>query len=116
MKKFQTNISTYKKFPALLATLGLLFIVLHPLEHAAETFLFESDTVHHELPADKKNDTTESDCIECVLVTSMVTDCEPTSVILQIKSDYISATEFSFLKLKQADFGFSLRAPPHLYV
>jgi len=116
LKKFQTNISTYKKFPALLATLGLLFIVLHPLEHAVETFLFESDTVHHELPSENKNDTTESDCIECVLVTSLVTDCETTSVILQIQCDYLTAAESSFLNIKQADFGFSLRAPPLLYV
>ena len=95
---------------------GLLFVLLHPIQHVAETVFFEYDSIHHELPSDKGDGTNESDCIECVLVTSLVTDFDISSKILLYQSDSITSFQSSFLHNKYFEFGISLRAPPVLYV
>ncbi|TVP98985.1 MAG: hypothetical protein EA359_17510 [Balneolaceae bacterium] len=116
MNKFQTNIPLIEKLPALLAMAGLLFVLLHPFQHVAETVLFEFDSVHHELPSEKKNGTNETDCIKCVLVSSLITDFDGLSPFLVYQCDYLTAFQSIFLHKKHYKLGFSLRAPPVLYV
>jgi hypothetical protein len=116
LNKIETNISIFKKLPALFATVGLLFVLLHPLQHVVETALFEYDSVHHEIPSDQEDGTNQTDCIECILVSSLLTDFDTSSVNLLNQSDYITAVQSDFLYEKLSEFGFSLRAPPVLYV
>jgi hypothetical protein len=112
----QTNISPFKQAPSLIVLAGLLLVLLHPFQHVAETVLFEYDSVHDEFPFDKNDGTDESDCIECVLVTSMVTDFDTSIAIFINQSDTLTANQPNFLLKKHSEFGFSLRAPPVLYV
>jgi len=116
LNKTQTDISLFKKLPALLAIAGLLFMLLHPLQHVAETMLFGYDTVHHELPSDTEDRTSESDCIECVLISSLVTDFDKSAATFLIQSDSVTEFEPNFLQTNRSELGFSLRAPPSLYV
>jgi hypothetical protein len=95
---------------------GLLFVLLHPFQHVAETVLFEYDSVHHELPSEKNDGKNESDCIECVLVSSLVTDFDTSTVIFLTQSDSVTTFQSHFPHKKLSEFGFSLRAPPVLYV
>ena len=116
LNKTHTNISTFEKLPALLAVTGLLFVLLHPFQHVTEAVFIEYDSVHHEVPTDKEDSTNESVCIECVLVSSMVTDFDTSTAIFLNQSDSVTSFQPGFLHKKHSDLGFSLRAPPVLYV
>ncbi|GEM_PF-2424202 len=116
MNKTKTNIPSFKKLPALLAIAGLLFMLLHPLQHVAETMLFGYDTVHHELPSDREDGTNESDCIECVLISSLVADFDRSAATFLNQSDSVTEFQPNSLQTNRSELGFSLRAPPSLYV
>lgn len=91
--------------------LGLLMWSLHPVTHVAETFAIHQESHDSTLP-----EPADTDCLECVLLTTalpnpgpsgMYMDCGPESLLTVFEPFPV----FSFQAL-----GFSLRAPPLVYV
>ncbi|MCC5907537.1 MAG: hypothetical protein JJU13_15095 [Balneolaceae bacterium] len=96
----------------LLAAIGMLLWMIHPVVHIADS---HTDS-HHSSENRGVPDFPEDDCLECVLTTAAQLQAD------SAQEAGLSATDLSLLipdyppARTFAGHGFSLRAPPGLYV
>ena len=97
---------------ALLAAIGMLLWMIHPVIHLAEP---QTDS-HHSSENSDVPDFSDEDCLECVL---------KTTALLQADSAQEAGLSATVLSLLMPDYSpdrtfaghaFSLRAPPGLYI
>lgn len=89
-------------------------ILLHPYQHVDVSELYEHSHDHHEAPSDGEHN--KKDCIECILISTIVSDLNiSVSGYLNQEFSIIVNDENTVLK-KRSVIRFSLRAPPVFYV
>lgn len=105
-----------KQLVTLVALTGVVLVVLHPLQHAAEISINTHDFGHVENPfSSDESETNELDCINCVLSVFLIIDFDLNKSCYNPSADLLNSTQIMGPIKAQFEVDFSLRAPPIIF-